>query len=50
MPGTRMVSRLEEDVAADSVVLTPEQVQRLTNVPPAVGGHHTDEQMTTIER
>jgi aryl-alcohol dehydrogenase-like predicted oxidoreductase len=50
IPGTRRVSRLEENVAADDVVLTPEQVQRLTDLPPAVGGHHTDEQMTMIER
>ncbi|WP_283956364.1 aldo/keto reductase [Blastococcus sp. CCUG 61487] len=50
IPGTRRVSRVEENAAADDVVLTPEQVQRLTNLPPAVGGHHTDEQMTMIER
>jgi aryl-alcohol dehydrogenase-like predicted oxidoreductase len=50
IPGTRRRSRLEENVAADDVVLTPEQVQRLTAVPPAVGGHHTDEQMQMIER
>jgi len=50
IPGTRRVRRLEENAAADDVVLTPEQVQRLTDVPPAVGGHHTDEQMQMIER
>jgi aryl-alcohol dehydrogenase-like predicted oxidoreductase len=50
IPGTRKVHRVEENVAADDVVLTPEQVQRLTDLPPAVGGHHTDEQMTMIER
>jgi aryl-alcohol dehydrogenase-like predicted oxidoreductase len=50
IPGTRRVTRLEENVAADDVVLTPEQVKRLTAVPPAVGGHHTDQQMTMIER
>jgi aryl-alcohol dehydrogenase-like predicted oxidoreductase len=50
IPGTRKVHRVEENVAADDVVLSPEQVQRLTDLPPAVGGHHTDEQMTMIER
>jgi aryl-alcohol dehydrogenase-like predicted oxidoreductase len=50
IPGTRKVHRVEENVAADDVVLTPEQVQRLTDFPPAVGGHHTDEQMVMIER
>ena len=50
IPGTRRVPRLEENVAADDVVLTSAQVRRLTDVPPAVGGHHTDEQMTMIER
>ena len=37
-------------MAADDVALTPEQIQRLTSLPPAVGGPHTDEQMTMIER
>ena len=50
IPGTRKVHRVEENVAADDVVLTAEQVHRLTDLPPAVGGHHTDEQMTVIER
>src|SRR3954470_24140995 len=50
IPGTRKVHRVEENVAADDVALTPEQVQRLTDLPPSVGGHHTDEQMTMIER
>ena len=50
IPGTRRVARLEENVAADAVVLSRDQVERLTAVPPAVGGHHTDEQMTMIER
>jgi aryl-alcohol dehydrogenase-like predicted oxidoreductase len=50
IPGTRKVSRVEENVAADDIVLSPQQVQRLNKVPPAAGGHHTDEQMTMIER
>jgi aryl-alcohol dehydrogenase-like predicted oxidoreductase len=50
IPGTKRVSRLEENVAADAVVLSPEQLDRLTNLPPAAGGHHSDEQMQWIER
>ena len=50
IPGTKRVSRVEENVAADAVELTPEQVATLTALPPAEGGHHTDEQMKMIER
>src|ERR1700728_3965141 len=50
IPGTRRVSRLEENVAADSVELTAEQVEQLNDMPPAAGGHHTEAQMRMIER
>ncbi|WP_327000825.1 aldo/keto reductase [Dactylosporangium sp. NBC_01737] len=50
IPGTKRVSRVEENAAADAVTLTPEQVATLTALPPAEGGHHTDEQMRVIER
>src|SRR6478735_4130528 len=50
IPGTRRVSRLEENVAADDVVLTAEQMKRLDDLTPASGGHHTDTQMEMIER
>jgi aryl-alcohol dehydrogenase-like predicted oxidoreductase len=50
IPGTKRVSRLEENVAADAVVLSPEQLDRLTKLPPAAGGHHSEEQMRWIER
>lgn len=50
IPGTRRVSRLEENVAADGVVLTPEQTKRLDDLTPASGGHHTEAQMAAIER
>ncbi len=48
IPGTKKVSRLEENVAADALVL--EQVQRLTALTPPSGDHHSAEQMATIER
>jgi aryl-alcohol dehydrogenase-like predicted oxidoreductase len=50
IPGTKKVSRLEENVAADTVELTPDQVQRLTDLTPPAGDHHNPEQMATIER
>ncbi len=50
IPGTRRVSRLEENVAADDVVLTEAQLARLDALTPASGGHHTDAQMEMIER
>jgi aryl-alcohol dehydrogenase-like predicted oxidoreductase len=50
IPGTKRVSRLEENVAADAVTLTPEQLSRLDAATPAVGGHHSESQMKLIER
>jgi aryl-alcohol dehydrogenase-like predicted oxidoreductase len=50
IPGTKKVSRLEENVAADTVALNPQQLRRLTDLTPPSGGHHSDDQMATIER
>jgi aryl-alcohol dehydrogenase-like predicted oxidoreductase len=50
IPGTKRVSRLEENVAADTVELTAEQVKKLTDLPPAAGDHHTAEQMRMLDR
>ncbi len=50
IPGTKRVSRLEENVAADSVKLTPQQLRRLTDLTPPAGDHHNEAQMATIER
>ena len=50
IPGTKRVSRLEENVAADAVELTGEQIAALDALTPAEGGHHTDAQMQVIER
>ena len=41
---------MEENIAADAVTLTPEQVAALDALPAAEGGHHTDDQMKMIER
>jgi aryl-alcohol dehydrogenase-like predicted oxidoreductase len=50
IPGTKRVTRLEENVGADDVVLTPAQVDKLTQVSPAAGEHHSEAQMQMIER
>jgi aryl-alcohol dehydrogenase-like predicted oxidoreductase len=50
IPGTKRVARVEENVAADAVVLTEEQLARLDALTPAAGGHHNEAQMELIER
>jgi len=50
IPGTKRVTRVEENVAADDVLLTAGQIKRLDELTPASGGHHNDAQMEMIER
>ncbi len=50
IPGTKRVSRLEENVASASIELSQDQVNRLDALTPAVGEHHNEDQMRTIER
>nr|WP_308211666.1 aldo/keto reductase [Actinoallomurus soli] len=50
IPGTKRVSRLEENVAADTVELTAEQIALLDDLTPAAGDHHNEAQMRMIER
>ena len=50
IPGTKRISRLEENVGADAVQLTAAQIARLDALPPAAGEHHSEEQMRMIER
>jgi aryl-alcohol dehydrogenase-like predicted oxidoreductase len=50
IPGTKRVSRAEENVAADDIELSAEQRNRLDQLTPAVGDHHSEEQMRLIER
>jgi aryl-alcohol dehydrogenase-like predicted oxidoreductase len=50
IPGTKRVSRLEENVAADDVVLTVEQVAKLDDLTPPAGGHHNEAQTRLLER
>ena len=50
IPGTKRVSRLEENVAADSVVLTGEHVAKLTAITSPAGDHHNEAQMRLLDR
>jgi aryl-alcohol dehydrogenase-like predicted oxidoreductase len=46
----RGASLVEENIAADSDVLSAEQMKRLDELTPASGGHHNEAQMEMIER
>jgi aryl-alcohol dehydrogenase-like predicted oxidoreductase len=48
IPGTKRVSRLEENVAADALVLTEAQLARLSAIEPAAGARYAD--MTSVNR
>lgn len=50
IPGTKHVARLEENVAADAVTLTSEQLATLDRLTPPAGDHHTEAQMQMIDR
>ena len=50
IPGTRRVVRVEENTAADSVVLTSEQIDRLNHLTAAVGDRHDEANMARIDR
>ena len=50
IPGTRRVSRVEENTAADAVELTPAQLHRLDNLEPAAGERHDGANMASIDR
>jgi len=49
IPGTRRVTRVEENTAADSIELTTDQLQRLDNLTPAAGHRHDEANMATID-
>ena len=50
IPGTRRIARVEENTAADGIVLSDDQLDRLNNLTPAAGGRHSEESMATIDR
>ncbi|ACZ21372.1 predicted oxidoreductase, aryl-alcohol dehydrogenase like protein [Sanguibacter keddieii DSM 10542] len=49
IPGTRRVSRVEENTAADTVVLTADQVHRLDTMQPAAGARHDEANMASVD-
>jgi len=42
------VSRVEENIAADAIELSPDQIHRLDNLEPAAG--HDEANMASIDR
>jgi aryl-alcohol dehydrogenase-like predicted oxidoreductase len=50
IPGTKRVSRIEENTAADGVELTADQIAKLDNLTPPIGDHHNEQQMQMIGR
>jgi aryl-alcohol dehydrogenase-like predicted oxidoreductase len=50
IPGTKRVSRVEENTAADGIELSPEQTQRLNDLSPATGERHDETNMATVDR
>ncbi|MET7312893.1 MULTISPECIES: aldo/keto reductase [unclassified Streptomyces] len=50
IPGTRRVSRVEENTAAGSIELSAVQLNRLNNLTPASGERHDEANMAGIDR
>ncbi|MEW2318250.1 aldo/keto reductase [Streptomyces bauhiniae] len=50
IPGTKRVSRVEENSAADGIELTAEQIARLNDLPAAHGDRHDEIGMAVIDR
>jgi aryl-alcohol dehydrogenase-like predicted oxidoreductase len=50
IPGTKRVSRVEENCAAEQIELTADQIDKLNNLTPPSGDHHNEEQMRMIDR
>jgi aryl-alcohol dehydrogenase-like predicted oxidoreductase len=50
IPGTKRIARVEENTAADGVVLSAKQIERLNNLTPAAGERHDERNMAVIDR
>ncbi|MEU7835572.1 aldo/keto reductase [Nonomuraea sp. NPDC049129] len=50
IPGTKRVSRVEENTAADGIQLSDEQLAALSSLPPAAGDTHTEAGLRMLER
>jgi aryl-alcohol dehydrogenase-like predicted oxidoreductase len=49
IPGTKRVSRVEENTAADGIELSTAQIQRLNDLAPAAGERHDEANMAAID-
>jgi aryl-alcohol dehydrogenase-like predicted oxidoreductase len=49
IPGTKRVSRVQENTAADGIELSARQIQRLGDLPPAAGERHDEANMSAID-
>ena len=49
IPGTRRVSRVEENTAADALELSASQLERLNSLRPAAGARHDETNMASID-
>jgi aryl-alcohol dehydrogenase-like predicted oxidoreductase len=49
IPGTKRVSHVEENTAADSIELSAAQIERLNNLTPATGERHEESSMATVD-
>jgi aryl-alcohol dehydrogenase-like predicted oxidoreductase len=49
IPGTKLVSRVEENTAANGIELNTAQIERLNNLTPAAGERHEEGSMATID-
>ncbi|MBF8191900.1 aldo/keto reductase [Nonomuraea sp. K274] len=50
IPGTKRVSRVEENTAADGIQLTTQQIDKLSSLPPAAGDTHPESGLRMMER
>jgi aryl-alcohol dehydrogenase-like predicted oxidoreductase len=50
IPGTKRVARVEENIGADHIELSADQLERLNNLTPASGARHNEASMAAIDR
>jgi len=49
IPGTRRITRVEENIAADAIELTASQIERLDRLTPAAGARHNEANMASVD-
>ena len=50
IPGTKRISRVEENPAADAIELSADQLARLDDLQPPVGERHDEANMAVVDR